>query len=147
MGGIGKPLARGPEVLSMSVDTDATAQDGDDVEALAHELGEAITELPVYRQFEDAKAAVEADEAAQEAIREFEQIREEYTLARQTGRADESDLRELQAAQEDLHEIPVMKEFLQAQNDLELRLQALNEEISEQLLVDFGEKAGGCCQD
>jgi cell fate (sporulation/competence/biofilm development) regulator YlbF (YheA/YmcA/DUF963 family) len=40
-----------------------------------------------------------------------------------------------------------MREFLQAQNDLELRLQALNEHISEPLAVDFGEKAGGCCQD
>jgi cell fate (sporulation/competence/biofilm development) regulator YlbF (YheA/YmcA/DUF963 family) len=40
-----------------------------------------------------------------------------------------------------------MREFLQAQNELELRLQALNEHISDALDVDFGEKAGGCCQD
>ena len=131
----------------MSVDTDATAQETDDVEALAAELGEAITELPVYQRFEEAKAAVEADEEAQEAIREFEQIREEYMLARQTGKAEKEDLLTLQEAQEDLHDIPVMQEFLQAQNELELRLQALNEEISDRLLVDFGEKAGGCCQD
>lgn len=131
----------------MSVDTDATAQETDDVEALAAELGEAITELPVYQRFEEAKAVVEADDEAQEAIREFEQIREEYMLARQTGKAEKEDLLTLQEAQEDLHDIPVMQDFLQAQNDLELRLQALNEEISEQLLVDFGEKAGGCCQD
>jgi cell fate (sporulation/competence/biofilm development) regulator YlbF (YheA/YmcA/DUF963 family) len=140
-------LAPDGEGPTMSVETDATAEQTDDVEALARALGGAITDLPVYERFEEAKAAVEADEDAQEAIREFEQIREEYMLARQTGQADESDLRQLQAAQEDLHEIPVMRDFLQAQNDLELRLQALNEEISAQLLVDFGEKAGGCCQD
>jgi len=131
----------------MSVDTDATAADADDVEALARDLGEAITDLPVYERFEEAKAAVEADEDAQAAIREFEQLREEYALARQTGQAEDADLRQLQAAQEDLHEIPVMREFLQAQNELELRLQALNAEISAPLPVDFGEKAGGCCQD
>ena len=131
----------------MSVDTDTPTEDAADVESLARDLGEAITELPVYERFEDAKAAVEANEEAQEQIREFERIREEYVLARQTGKASEADLRALQAAQEDLHDVPVMRDFLQAQNELELRLQTLNEEISDHLLVDFGEKAGGCCQD
>ncbi|MEF8775155.1 MAG: YlbF family regulator [Haloarculaceae archaeon] len=131
----------------MSVDTDATATEPDDVEALARDLGEAITDLPAYRRFEDAREAVEGDEEAQAAIREFEQVREEYLLARQTGRAEESDLQELQDAQADLHEIPVMREFLQAQDAVEGRLQALNEAISEPLHVDFGEQAGGCCQD
>jgi cell fate (sporulation/competence/biofilm development) regulator YlbF (YheA/YmcA/DUF963 family) len=40
-----------------------------------------------------------------------------------------------------------MRTYLQAQNELELRLQALNEQISAPLAIDFGEKAGGCCQD
>ena len=131
----------------MSIETDAPATDTDSVEALARELGEAISEIPEYEAFAEAKAAVEADEEAQEAIQEFEQIREEYMMARQTGKATQDDLRTLQQAQEDLHDIPVMSEFLQAQNDLELRLQALNMEISEPLAVDFGEKAGGCCHD
>jgi cell fate (sporulation/competence/biofilm development) regulator YlbF (YheA/YmcA/DUF963 family) len=131
----------------MSIETDSPATESETVDALARELGEAITEMPEYEAFEEAKAAVEADEEAQEAIQEFEQIREEYMMARQTGQATQDDLRTLQQAQEDLHDIPVMSEFLQAQNDLELRLQALNEHISEPLAVDFGEKAGGCCQD
>ena len=130
----------------MSIETDSPATE-DTVEDLARELGEAITEMPEYETFAEAKAAVEADEEAQEAIQEFEQIREEYMMARQTGKATQDDLRTLQQAQEDLHDIPVMSEFLQAQNDLELRLQALNEHISDPLDVDFGEKAGGCCQD
>jgi len=127
----------------MSVDTETAT----DVEALARELGESIRELPVYERFAEAKAAVEADEEAQAQIREFEQIREEYMMARQTGQATQEDLRTLQAAQEDLHDVPVMADFLEAQGELELRLQALNEEISAPLHVDFGEKAGGCCQD
>ncbi len=131
----------------MSVETEPTADSEQTVEDLATQLGEAITEMPAYEEFLDKKEAVEADEEAQEQIEEFEQIREEYMLARQTGQADEDDLRQLQDAQEELHSIPVMSEFLQAQNDLELRLQALNEHISEPLAVDFGEKAGGCCND
>ena len=131
----------------MSIETDAPAEDADDVETLAQTLGEAITELPVYETFEEHKAEVEASEEAQELIEEFEQIREEFMVARETGQATQDDLRELQEAQERLHDVPEMKAFLQAQTELELRLQSLNETISDQLLVDFGETAGGCCQD
>jgi cell fate (sporulation/competence/biofilm development) regulator YlbF (YheA/YmcA/DUF963 family) len=117
------------------------------VETLATEFGEAITELPVYQRFVEAKEAVENDEEAQAAIEEFESIREEYMLARQTGQADQEALRELQSAQEELHDLPVMSEYLEVQSELELRLQELNELVSEELAVDFGEKAGGCCED
>jgi cell fate (sporulation/competence/biofilm development) regulator YlbF (YheA/YmcA/DUF963 family) len=130
----------------MSIESESTTPE-ESVDDLARSLGEAITELPEYQRFLDAKADVEADDEAQEQIQEFEQIREEYMLARQTGQATEEDLRTLQQAQEDLHSLPIMSDFLEAQNELELRLQALNEHISDPLVVDFGEKAGGCCQD
>lgn len=132
----------------MSIETETPDPAVDDrVDELATEFGEAITQLPVYQRFAEAKEAVENDEEAQEAIAEFEQIREEFQLARQTGQADQEALRELQAAQEELHELPVMSEYLEVQSELELRLQELNEIVSDQLVVDFGQKAGGCCED
>jgi cell fate (sporulation/competence/biofilm development) regulator YlbF (YheA/YmcA/DUF963 family) len=132
----------------MSIETDAAETGtGDDPDELARALGEAVAELPEYQQFLDAKEVIEADETIQSEIREFEQIREEFMLARQAGEANEDDLRELQRAQEQLHDIPEMSEYLAAQNELELRLQELNETVSEPLAVDFGEKAGGCCQE
>lgn len=134
----------------MSIETSPDESGGDTGERavdLAAELGEVITDLPEYQQFREAKESVEASEAAQEQIREFEQIREEFMLARQAGDATGEDLRELQAAQQELHEIPAMSEYLAAQSELELRLQEINEHISEPLAVDFGEKASGCCQD
>jgi cell fate (sporulation/competence/biofilm development) regulator YlbF (YheA/YmcA/DUF963 family) len=114
---------------------------------LAGELGDAIAELDSYRRFEEAKEAVENSPEAQEKIREFEGIREEFMLARQTGDATNEDLHTLQRTQQELHDIPVMAEFLEAQSQLELELQELNQTISAPLAVDFGEKAGGCCQD
>lgn len=132
----------------MNVDTEPAADVADHrVDELATEFGDAITEMPVYQRFAEAKQAVEADEDAQERIEKFEAIREDFMLARQTGQADEEDLRELQAAQEELHELDVMSDYLAAQSELELRLQELNEVVSEELVVDFGEKAGGCCED
>ncbi|MFC6941998.1 YlbF family regulator [Salinirubellus sp. GCM10025818] len=137
----------------MSTETTPDAVESEDAEAaarateLAADLGDAIADLPSHERFAEAKAAVESDEDAQERIREFEGLREEFMLARQTGDATNEDLRRLQEAQQELHDIPVMAEFLQARSELELQLQELNETISAPLSVDFGEKAGGCCQD
>jgi len=134
----------------MSIETDAVEDDAGvdaDPDELARELGEAITDLPQYQRFVEAKEVVEGDEEIQEEIREFEQIREEFMLARQAGEATSDDLRELQNAQMELNDIPEMSEYLAAQSELELRLQELNETVSEPLAVDFGQKAGGCCED
>ncbi|MFT4884172.1 MAG: cell fate (sporulation/competence/biofilm development) regulator YlbF (YheA/YmcA/DUF963 family) [Natronomonas sp.] len=131
----------------MSVETTPEGDLTSDVDELATELGEAITDLPAYQEFLEAKQAVEADEELQEEIREFEQIREEFMMARQSGTATNDDLRELQSAQQELHEKPKMSAYLQAQSEVELKLQELNEIISEPLEVDFGQKAGGCCED
>ena len=131
----------------MSVETDRESTTTENVEALGRELGAAITELDEYQRFEDAKAAVEASEDAQAKIDEFEQLRQEFMLARQTGEATQADLQKVQDAQAELHDMPVMAEYLEAQNVLDARLEAVNEAISDQLIVDFGEEAGGCCQD
>ncbi|WP_256391348.1 YlbF family regulator [Natronoarchaeum rubrum] len=130
----------------MSIETDAGTIE-QDVEALGRQLGEAIEQLPEYRELQEAQAAVEVSEDAQERIEEFEQLRQEFMLARQTGDASQEDLQELQQAQSELHEIPVMAEYLEAQNRLDAKLEAINDAISEPLDIDFGEEAGGCCED
>jgi cell fate (sporulation/competence/biofilm development) regulator YlbF (YheA/YmcA/DUF963 family) len=117
------------------------------LEALGRELGAAIAETDEYERFEEAKAAVEADDEAQRRITEFNQLREEFMFARQTGNATEEGLRKLQAKQRELHDLPVMAEYLEAQSALQSRLESINEAISEPLAVDFGGEAGGCCQD
>lgn len=117
------------------------------LEGIGRELGEAIADCPEYEQFEAAKAAVEADDEAQEKISEFQQIRQEFALARQMDEATQEDLRTVQSAQEELHSLPVMEEYLEAQEELQERLSAVNDAISEPLAVDFGGEAGGCCQD
>jgi cell fate (sporulation/competence/biofilm development) regulator YlbF (YheA/YmcA/DUF963 family) len=117
------------------------------VEDIAEELGEAIADLPAYEAFDEAREAVETDEEAQERIEAFEQQRREFMIARQSGDATQADMRELQRAQQELHAIPVMADYLEAQEELEDRLEAVNETISEPLALDFGESAGGCCKD
>jgi cell fate (sporulation/competence/biofilm development) regulator YlbF (YheA/YmcA/DUF963 family) len=131
----------------MSVETEPDGDPADDVDDLATELGEAITDLPVYRDYLEAKETVGADPELQENIQSFERLREEFVMARQAGDATNEDLRELQRTQQELHEQPKMAAFLEAKSELELRLQELNERVSEPLAVDFGQTAGGCCED
>lgn len=131
----------------MSVDTEPKSPEVEDIETLGRRLGEAITGLPVYERFEDVQSRVKADDEVQEQIQSFEQLRHEFMLSRQAGEATEQDLRELQAAQRELHSIQVMSEFIEAQEELQERLKEINEAISEPLAIDFGGEAGGCCQD
>jgi cell fate (sporulation/competence/biofilm development) regulator YlbF (YheA/YmcA/DUF963 family) len=117
------------------------------LERMGTELGEAIAETDEYQRFEAAKEAVEADDEAQALIREFNQLREEFAFARQTGNATQEGMQKLQSKQSELHDLPVMAEYLDAQSALQSRLESINEAISDPLAVDFGGEAGGCCQD
>ncbi len=137
----------------MSVDTpetEAQTDDQDDIDAVAdlgRQLGDAITDLEAYRVFEKKSEAVENDDDLQAKMDAFEEKRRELMLARQTGEATHEDMAELKDLQQDLHSTPTMAEFLRAREALVDRLETVNEAISEPLEVDFGEEAGGCCQD
>jgi cell fate (sporulation/competence/biofilm development) regulator YlbF (YheA/YmcA/DUF963 family) len=117
------------------------------IEDLGRELGERIARTAEYERFEEAREAVQRDEDVQAKIDEFEQLRAEFMQARETGQATNSGLQKVQAKQEELHSMPVMREFLDAQDELTDTLETVNEAISEPLAVDFGGEAGGCCQD
>jgi cell fate (sporulation/competence/biofilm development) regulator YlbF (YheA/YmcA/DUF963 family) len=116
-------------------------------EELGRELGETIADLPEYRAFEEAKAAVQEDDEAQEKIAEFNRLRDEFGLAQQVGDVSREEYRKIQEAQRELHDLPVMAEYLEAQQTLQSRLAEINDVISEPLAVDFGGEAGGCCHD
>jgi cell fate (sporulation/competence/biofilm development) regulator YlbF (YheA/YmcA/DUF963 family) len=123
------------------------AASGDDAEALARRLGEAIAETDAHERFVEARRAVQESDEAQERIAEFERLREEYALAKRAGEADADALAEVQAAQRELHSMPVMAEYLDAQDALGERLSAIDAAISAPLDVDFADEAGGCCAD
>jgi len=117
------------------------------LEELGRELGDAIADTPAYERFEEARAAVQNDDDAQAKIAEVERLRDEFVSARETGQATQEHVAKLQAAQNDLHSMPVMEEYLNAQEALQSQLEDVNRAISEPLSVDFGGEAGGCCQD
>ncbi|WP_254533293.1 YlbF family regulator [Natrinema gelatinilyticum] len=118
-----------------------------DVSSLASRLGAAIADMPEYQRFLETQMAVQNSEEAQQKISEFEQAHESYMLSRQSGSVSQDQIQRLQNLQSELNSIPVMAEHLEAQAALEARLTELNDVISEPLSIDFGQKAGGCCED
>lgn len=123
------------------------AVQGDSAAAAARALGHRLAESPEYERFVEARAAVQESATAQERIAEFEQLRDEYSMARRAGEADEAALAELKEAQQELHALPVMAEYLEAQAELDERLDEIARIISAPLDVDFAERASGCCED
>lgn len=114
---------------------------------LGAELGEAISRLPAYQEFQAAREEVQNNADLQERIDAFEDRRREFMLARQSGEATDTDMAELQRAQQELHSHPDMARFLEAKETLQEQLEAVNAAISEPLAVDFGGEAGDCCKD
>ncbi|MCG1002826.1 MULTISPECIES: YlbF family regulator [Halobacterium] len=132
----------------MSVDSDSAAATGTtNADDIARQLGEAIEESPEYQRYEETKAAVEDSEEVQNLIDDFEDLRQEFMLARQTGDATQEDAKKVEDAQNRLHDHPVMADHLDAQDELEAKFEFLNDLISEPLDVDFVGESGACCQD
>jgi cell fate (sporulation/competence/biofilm development) regulator YlbF (YheA/YmcA/DUF963 family) len=129
------------------VETDIDATTGTDPETVAGDLSAAIADTPEYEHFVESKAAVEGSPEAQEKVQKFERLRDQFVQARQTGEATQDDLETLQSAQQDLHEVPEMAEFLEAQEALDARLERVNQEIAADLAIDFGDRIGSCCND
>lgn len=125
----------------MSVDLET------DVEVLGERLGEAIAQLPEYERFEAAQQAVKDSDEAQEHIETLERRRMEYMQARQRGEASQAAATELKRIQSELHALPVMEDYAEAQQALERRLAAVNDAVSRGLAVDFADAAGSCCHD
>jgi len=119
----------------------------DQIGELSESLGEAIAEMPEYKRFVRARRAVEADQAVQSQISTFEQKRTAFMQARNAGNATKDSLEELQQAQQELHSMPKMSDYLTAQDELQQRLETVNRQISAPLEIDFGAESGGCCQD
>lgn len=129
-----------PQRGAMSVETTS-------LEALGAELGEAIADSPAYEEFIEKKEAVEDHDEVQERLQAFQEQRQDFMMAKQSGDATPEDFASLQQTQFELNSHPVMDEYLEAQQALEQRLGAIEEAISEPLVIDFGEMGGGCCKE
>lgn len=131
----------------MAVELDDAAQLSPSIQDLARDLGTAISDLDSYDRYLEARAAVRDEPELQTAIERFESLRQEFVDKRAAGEATQSDVRELRRTQRELHDHPIMAEYLEAHERMQSQLEAINAAISEPLELEFGAEVGGCCQD
>ena len=129
----------------MSTKTDSDLSNpSSEIETFGRLLGEAISNLSEYKEYEQSRAEVKNDSEAQELINEFEKQRQLFIIKRASGEATKEDLEKVGEFQEKLNNLPVMVHFLATQKELSTRLEEVNEHISESLSLDFGDQIGGC---
>ena len=129
--------------MSTKTDSDLSSQSSE-IETFGRLLGEAISNLSEYKEYEQSRAEVKNDSEAQELINEFEKQRQLFIIKRASGEATKEDLEKVGEFQEKLNNLPVMVHFLATQKELSTRLEEVNEHISESLSIDFGDQIGGC---
>ena len=129
--------------MSTKTGSDLSSQSSE-IETFGKLLGESISNLPEYKEYEQSRAEVKNDSEAQELINEFEKQRQLFIIKRASGEATKEDLEKVRDSQEKLNNLPVMVHFLATQEKLSTRLEEVNEHISESLSIDFGDQIGGC---
>ena len=129
--------------MSTKTDSDLSSQSSE-IETFGKLLGESISNLPEYKEYEQSRAEVKNDSEAQELINEFEKQRQLFIIKRASGEATKEDLDKVGELQEELNNLPTMEHFLETQQELLAQLEKTNEYISEELSLNFGEQISGC---
>ncbi|MFL2520869.1 MAG: YlbF family regulator [Halobacteriales archaeon] len=129
--------------MSTKTDSDLSTPSSE-VETFGKLLGEAISNLPEYKEYEKARDEVKNDSEAQELINDFEKQRQLFIVKRASGEATKDDLEKVSESQEKLNNLPTMIHFLDTQQELLTRFEEANEHISEPLSLNFGDQIGGC---
>lgn len=96
-----------------------------------------LAESPQYRRFVDARAEIELDPAAEEALSQH-QFMQRLGLDLAEGLFEEA---------ENVQNHPLVEEYVQAEKEFRDLCQVLNEAISQELGLDYAANCapGGCC--
>ncbi|MCE5234890.1 MAG: YlbF family regulator [Clostridiaceae bacterium] len=117
----------------------------------ARELGLALSESVEFKRLNDARTAIDADNALTDMIDSFTNKRQEVIEALSDEDADRALLsaasREMERLQAILLENSLFKEMLDAQNDFQSLMSRVNSEIAACIGMEGGdnEGCGGSC--
>lgn len=112
----------------------------------AADLAAALAATPAYRAFDQAQSQMRRDGDAQVAIRTFQDKQRDLAWQIQYGLAGDEGRRELGRLQEAMLAQPVVREYIEAQEELSQLCQEVSELISEVIGMSFAASCGpGCC--
>lgn len=104
----------------------------------ARALGRALEESAEFRNFEAAHNALQADSEAHRKLSDFLSRRQELRMASMFGSAIEAEVDKLEQDWQQLCEMPSIRLYLRAQENLIALLRQAAARISEQTGLDYG---------
>jgi cell fate (sporulation/competence/biofilm development) regulator YlbF (YheA/YmcA/DUF963 family) len=108
-----------------------------DVAQATEAFGQNLAYSAPFLQYHAAEEALVADEAAYTLLHELARLQGELRMRQSQGTLSASDLDHLRRLQADAQANPLIADYLRAQQDVTAYVQALNEEISSLLGVNF----------
>ncbi|MGQ9635231.1 MAG: YlbF family regulator [Bryobacteraceae bacterium] len=104
----------------------------------ARALGRALEQSPEFKSFEAAHSALQADSEARRKLSEFLSHRQELRMASMFRSAEEVEVEQLEQDWQQLCEMPSIRFYLRAQENLIALLRQAAARISEQTGLDYG---------
>ncbi len=118
------------------------------VKDAARSLARSIAKSSAMASFEAVQEAFMADKPLQHELQQLQARQQQIRLARMWNGVDRQQEEEIEAEWERLAQVPMLQNYLQAQDELRAFLQEITGTISREVGVDFGaacSPAGGCC--
>jgi|YNPNPStandDraft_1061719.scaffolds.fasta_scaffold166837_2 cell fate (sporulation/competence/biofilm development) regulator YlbF (YheA/YmcA/DUF963 family) len=110
------------------------------------DLATALAQTPAFKAFEQAAAALRQDEAAQQAIRAYQQKQQALQMMLMLNAVSAEDRAELNRLYQEFVSRPSVLAYVQAEADLREVCQAVADRLSRHIGFDFVAACGsGCC--
>lgn len=117
-----------------------------EVRAAIRALAEALADSEAFRAYEQAAEQLRLDEAAQQAIGAFQSKQQSLQMMLRLNAVSAEDRAELERLQQAFLAQPSVAAYLQAQENLTMVCQAINDVIAQRIDLNFAAACGpGCC--
>lgn len=130
------------------VTTERSGERVTEAEALeaARDLAAALAATPAHQAFDQAQSQMRRDPEAQAAVRAFQEKQRDLAWQIQYGLVGDEGRQELGRLQETMLAQPVVRDYIEAQEELSQLCQEVSELISEVIGMSFAASCGpGCC--
>ncbi len=119
---------------------------GSQVSEAVQPFAQALVDTLEFRAFEEGYGVFKQDRAAQQAVHLFEEKQRSLQMMQRLGMLEQKELDELKRLREAMTNQPSVRAYVDAQNELTRLCQAVAQELSAAIDLDFaGACASGCC--
>ncbi len=125
--------------------TDTTPILNPDLQAATHALGQSLEASEPFTRYVQAQAAMDTDQAAADLLDLLISSQNSFRMQQSQGGVTQADIDQLKTIQKSVQENPAIMEYANSQKAAIAFLKEINQEISQQLGMDFALIAKRSC--